>query len=184
MSDRKYEFPKKMSCYWTAKIWKYYFHSWNMSITVSWATLLKDNGQKCRASVKRTSHCISLLWSLYTMADLDLFFEGRENFFCTRLPNSKIKISWITRDYQLRITKDYQRITKGFLGITMVIRGYLGLPGITMGLPWDYWGITIRLMTTVYEITTSFLPLSFLSIFKSEFHLRLALHMAYGVGTK
>ena len=78
----------------------------------------------------------------------------------TRYYQRLLKITWITRDYQdyPGITKDYQdyqrlpKITRdyqGLPGITKDYQGllgdYRGLPGITMGLPWDYRGITPKL---------------------------------------
>ena len=71
-----------------------------------------------------------------------------------RLP----RLPKITRDYQglPRIIKDYQGLPDDYYGITIrlprdypeITRDYQRLPGMTM-----------RLLTTLLEITSSFLPL-------------------------
>lgn len=87
----------------------------------------------------------------------------------------QIKAIFFVEDYQilLKITRIYQRLPtkyhQGFLMITTDYQGlpeyYKGLPGITgdyrglQGIAGDIYGITMRLLTILYEITSGFLTL-------------------------
>ena len=55
-----------------------------------------------------------------------------------------LKITKITKDYQglPGITKDYHGLPGDYQGLPGITRDY---HGITMGLPWDYREITLRL---------------------------------------
>ena len=105
----------------------------------------------------------------HNISNVGLYLARGEKlkFFCSRLPD-------ITKDYLrlpglpeitkitmrlpkiTKITKDYQGlpgITRDYQGLPRITRG---LPGITMGLPWDYHGITAGLPRDYHEITRDY----------------------------